>query len=275
MLIDARDLAWFLAGLFSGIALVVLLRPRLGRLYAGRTAATLLKAPLIIAALIVVFAIALFVWLMSPGPPAGAAGEAVSTQANAPASAPSAPASAASMDELLQGLESRLATQGGTDADWELLAQTYQFVGRTDDAKLARAHKLSPAATSSDQTSAPASATAPAAISGNVDLAAALKGKVPDGLTLFIVAKSLDSPGPPVAIIRTTTGRWPLAFTLDDSNSMIPGRNLSGAKRVSIEARVSPTGGATPQPGDFQSSIATIDAHQSTPIRIVIDHVIG
>jgi hypothetical protein len=218
----------------------------------------------------------------SPPDMAGHAGASTAAQsAPAPSDSQAAPSPAAngqqagSMDEMLQRLEARLATQGGSDADWELLAQTYQFVGRTDDAKLARAHKLSPAAMSSDQTSAPASATAPAAISGNVDLAAALKGKVPDGLTLFIVAKSLDSPGPPVAIIRTTTGRWPLAFTLDDSNSMIPGRNLSGAKRVSIEARVSPTGGATPQPGDFQSSIATIDAHQSTPIRIVIDHVIG
>jgi hypothetical protein len=202
------------------------------------------------------------------------------------------PRAAGSMDEMLARLESRLAAQGGSDADWELLAQTYQFIGRTDDAKLARSHHLPPSATANVSPAAAAASDEPAgtagtastvggaspsaaAISGNVDLAAALKSKVPEGLTLFIVAKSVDSPGPPVAIIRTTTGHWPLAFTLDDSNSMMPGRTLSSARRVTIEARISRAGVAAPQPGDFQSSIATIDARQGTAVRILIDHVIG
>jgi hypothetical protein len=191
--------------------------------------------------------------------------------------APSNPRAAGSMDEMMSRLEARLAAQGGTDADWELLAQTYDFVGRTDDAKLARAHQLSPgaAAAQSPALAPEPAATAAAAISGQVELAAALKSKVADGLTLFIVAKSVDSPGPPVAIVRTMTGHWPLAFTLDDSNSMVPGRSLSAAQRVSIEARVSRSGMATPQPGDLQSGITTIDPHRSTPVRIVIDHVIG
>jgi cytochrome c-type biogenesis protein CcmH len=102
---------------------------------------------------------------------------------------------------------------------------------------------------------------------------------VPDGLTIFVVAKSADLPGPPVAIIRTITGRWPLPFTLDDSNAMMPGRNLSTAQHVTIEARVSRSGMATPQAGDFQSSIITIHSHDSKsnpkPVQIVIDHVIG
>jgi hypothetical protein len=194
---------------------------------------------------------------------------------SAPMPAPQggAPRAAGSMDEMLGRLEARLAAQGGTDADWELLAQTYEFVGRADDARLARAHQLSgQAPAAADAPSAPA---ASAAISGHIEVAGALKARVPDGLTLFIVAKAVDSPGPPVAIVRTTTGQWPLSFTLDDSNSMVPGRNLSSAQRVSIEARVSRSGMAAPQPGDFQSGITTIDAHQSTPVRIVIDHVIG
>jgi hypothetical protein len=198
---------------------------------------------------------------------------------------------AGSMEEMLARLEARLAAQGGTDADWELLAQTYEFVGRTDDAKLARAHQLSPSAMTNAEPSATTDAAAPSAnsaansaagstpgeaqVQGNIDVAGTLKSKVPDGLTLFIVAKSVDSPGPPLAIIRTTTGHWPLAFKLDDSNAMMPGRNLSAAQRITVEARVSRSGMATPQSGDFQSSIATIDPHQSTAVRIVIDHVIS
>jgi hypothetical protein len=284
MLIDARDLAWFLAGLVSGIALVVLLRARLGRLYAGRTAATLFRAPLISAALIVVFAIALFVWLMSPGSPAGARGEAVSAQANAPPPPPSAPASAASMDELLQGLESRLATQGGTDADWELLAQTYEFMGRAADAQGARSHQLpagaqAPMVAAADAQPTPPPADTAAADSGQlqgaVELAAPLKSRVPAGLTLFIIAKAVDSPGPPVAVMRTTTSHWPLRFNLDDASAMVPDRKLSTAGPVTVEARVSRSGQATPQSGDFQSALMTVNPRERKSVRLVIDHVIG
>jgi cytochrome c-type biogenesis protein CcmH len=207
----------------------------------------------------------------------------------APATAPaqSAPSLAAkgsqaagSMEEVLSRLEARLASQGGSDSDWELLAQSYEFVGRTADATLARAHQL-PASAKAGAAQADASpdtrAPVPAAprVSGDVALASALQSKVPEGLTLFIVAKSADSPGPPVAIVRTTTGRWPLSFTLDDSNAMMPGRTLSSAPHVTIEARVSRSGMASPQPGDFQSSVATIDPHQPKPVHIVIDHVIS
>jgi hypothetical protein len=195
--------------------------------------------------------------------------------ASSDAAAPAAPGRAGSMDEMLAQLEARLATQGGSDSDWELLAQTYEFVGRNDDAKLARAHQLSPSAmTDAAAAVSPATTDQTAVIAGQVELAAALKSAVPDGLTLFIVAKSVDSPGPPVAIVRTITGSWPLAFTLDDSNSMIPGRTLSGARRVSIEARISRSGMASSQPGDFQSAITTIDPHDTARVRIVIDHTI-
>jgi hypothetical protein len=214
--------------------------------------------------------------------------------ASAPVSAPAPPAAntsggpkaAGTMDEVLERLETRLASQGGSDADWELLAQTYEFVGRAAEAKLARAHQLPASAhTAVPEGLAAAAASSPAptagitTVAGAVDLSTALKSKVPDGLTLFIVAKSVDSPGPPVAIVRTTTGRWPLPFTLDDSDAMMPGRNLSTAQRVTIEARVSHSGMATPQSGDFQSGIITIISHdaKSNPksVQIVIDHVIG
>ncbi|MDE2219256.1 MAG: hypothetical protein KGJ52_02655 [Gammaproteobacteria bacterium] len=113
------------------------------------------------------------------------------------------------------------------------------------------------------------------AVRGEVVLADALKGKVPAGLTLFIVAKSVNSPGPPVAIWRTTTGGWPVAFQLDDSQAMIPMRKLSTAGPVTIEARTSRTGQAMPAPGDFQGVSAQLDPAAGKPVRIVIQKVIG
>lgn len=113
------------------------------------------------------------------------------------------------------------------------------------------------------------------AVRGEVVLADALRGKVPAGLTLFIVAKSVRSPGPPVAILRTTTGSWPLQFQLDDSQAMLPERKLSTAGAVTVEARTSKTGQAMPAPGDFQGVTAQFDPAAGKPIRVVIQRVIG
>jgi cytochrome c-type biogenesis protein CcmH/NrfG len=112
-------------------------------------------------------------------------------------------------------------------------------------------------------------------VRGEVVLADALRGKVPAGLTLFIVAKSVHSPGPPVAILRTTTGSWPLQFQLDDSQAMLPERKLSTAGTVTVEARTSKTGQAMPVPGDFQGVTAQFDPAAGKPVRVVIQRVIG
>jgi cytochrome c-type biogenesis protein CcmH len=60
----------------------------------------------------------------------------------APASAPGAMAAATPMQQAVAGLESQLATGGGSPDDWELLAKAYDFLGRPEDAGRARAHIL-------------------------------------------------------------------------------------------------------------------------------------
>ena len=114
-----------------------------------------------------------------------------------------------------------------------------------------------------------------AVVEGEVVLDPKLAGKVPAGLTLFIVARSVASPGPPVAILKLTTGSWPVRFRLDDSLSMVPGRNLSSAGQVTIEARTSRTGQAAPQPGDFQGDIGPLVPAGSKPQRLVMGKVVG
>ena len=49
---------------------------------------------------------------------------------------------AGSMDSAVSGLERRLAGGGGSAGDWELLAKSYDFLGRTADAAAARQHHL-------------------------------------------------------------------------------------------------------------------------------------
>lgn len=124
-----------------------------------------------------------------------------------------------------------------------------------------------------------AAATAPAGVdvrvSGDVSVDPRWRGRIPPGATLFIVAKAAGEPGPPLAVYRTTVGEWPLAFRLDDSMAMLPTRRLSNHDRVVIEARVSASGRAEPQPGDLRAVSATLDPRTHGPVRLVISERIG
>ncbi len=117
--------------------------------------------------------------------------------------------------------------------------------------------------------------SAPASISGEVSISATLSAKATPGATLFIVAKSVDQPGPPVAVFRGSVSAWPVRFTLDDSSSMLPGRNLTNAKRVTVEARISRSGQAQPAAGDLRGSTGVIEPSSHQPLKIVINEVVS
>jgi hypothetical protein len=202
---------------------------------------------------------------------AGAFADAVNQAGNLASPAPKAVAG--SMGTAIASLEGRLAKGGGTADDWELLAKSYEFLGRSGDAAKARARQLPPLPVESDKTAAAVSKSV-AAVSGEVSLAAGLSAKAAAGATLFIVAKSVDSPGVPVAVFRGSVGTWPVKFTLDDSQSMLPGRNLSSAGRVTIEARVSQSGQPLPAAGDLQGSTGAINPADRQPLKILIDRII-
>lgn len=73
--------------------------------------------------------------------PAPSAAQAPVSTAGMPAGP--GPGSGGSMESATQALAARLAASGGSDEDWNLLAQSYDFLGRADDAALARQHKVS------------------------------------------------------------------------------------------------------------------------------------
>ncbi len=178
------------------------------------------------------------------------------------------------MGSAIASLEARLAKGGGSADDWELLAKSYEFLGRPQDASKARARQLPPLPPDAVETPAKSAAVAGTAVSGEVSLAPSLKAKAAPGATLFIVAKSVDSPGAPVAVFRGSVGSWPVKFKLDDSQSMLPGRNLSSAGRVTIEARISQSGQPLPAAGDLQGSTPAIDPADHQPLKILIDRII-
>jgi len=110
-------------------------------------------------------------------------------------------------------------------------------------------------------------------VNGEVTVAPALVARARKGTTLFILARSADSPGPPLAVLRTAVDAWPLKFRLDDTLSMVPGRTLSGAGRITVEARISQSGQAMPGSGDMAGRSAVLNAAAHDPVSIVIDQV--
>ena len=112
-------------------------------------------------------------------------------------------------------------------------------------------------------------------VSGTVSIDRQLALRVPAGATLFIYAKAADSPGPPLAVLRTTAAAWPVKFRLDDSLAMIPERKLSSFKSVIVEARISPTGNATPTPGDMYAVSPVVRPADGKTLQLVISKEIG
>ena len=116
------------------------------------------------------------------------------------------------------------------------------------------------------------SAAAKAVVTGRVELAAGLTGKVPDGAVLMVVARPNDGSRMPVAVLRVPAAGMPLAFTLDDSLAMNPDRPLSQFPELQIEARISQSGQAMPQPGDLFGPAQTVKLG-AAKVTLKIDQV--
>jgi cytochrome c-type biogenesis protein CcmH len=441
-------IVWFAAGLVIGVA-ACWFAPRL--LPAARAAGST-RAPWVIAGgLAVAFAVAATILHFAISSRRNLADNAPhAVAATAPNSAASASSSAQSMQAAVAGLEARLASAGGTNTDWELLAKAYEFLGRADDAQRARAHVASPASdltqgqgsamsvetlmaaaaaagsatgptTASPPTAAPAPSPAPTAatleelrrrvhdrpgdapawlalaeryrelrdnpaardalakvvalhgmtaqswadyadvlasltrgsltgaagsaidqalaidpanpkalwlkasqaheqhhfaealgwwrklravlpadspdariidgniaedtqlggvapatveVSGTVSIDSHLAGRVQPDATLFIYAKAADSPGPPLAVLRTAAAGWPVRFRLDDSMAMLPSRRLSQFDKVVIEARISRSGQATPGSGDLYVTSPAMNPGAGQRLALVINREI-
>ena len=77
----------------------------------------------------------------------------------------------------------------------------------------------------------------------------------------------------PLAVLRGTASELPRRFALDDTMAMTPTAKISGAQAVRIEARISRSGNATPQPGDLVGSSVVVKPG-ARDLAIVIDKVL-
>ena len=89
-------------------------------------------------------------------------------------------------------------------------------------------------------------------------LSAALKSQTSPTDVVFVYAVPANGERMPLALLKTTVAQLPLKFTLDDSSAMLPDRKLSGASQVLVKARISKSGNAIPQSGDWEGSLGPV-----------------
>ncbi len=128
-------------------------------------------------------------------------------------------------------------------------------------------------ATAAPAAAPPVAASSGASVAGSVNLAPALAAKVKPGDTLFIFARAAEGPRMPLAILKHQASELPLRFKLDDSMAMQPQMKLSAFASVVLTARISSSGGATPQTGDLMGQSAAV-APGAQGVQVVIDQVL-
>ena len=119
----------------------------------------------------------------------------------------------------------------------------------------------------------PAAGGASASVSGRVTLAPAIAAKASPGDTLFILARAVNGPRIPLAVLRKQVSDLPFEFTLDDALAMSPELKLSGFPEVIVAARISKSGNAIAQSGDLQGTSAPVKVG-AKGLSITIDSVV-
>lgn len=104
-----------------------------------------------------------------------------------------------------------------------------------------------------------------------VEIAAAIFNQVKPTDTVFIYAQAAQGPKMPLAIIRKQVQDLPLSVTLDETMAMLPTMTLDKVEKIRVVARISKSGQAMPQPGDWLGMspvISTTDVPANLHIKI-------
>jgi cytochrome c-type biogenesis protein CcmH len=129
-----------------------------------------------------------------------------------------------------------------------------------------------PAAPDSGRGAAPLAAESGAPVHGTVQLAQQLEGKVLPGSVLFLIARRQEG-GPPLAVKRIPSPRFPLDFELGPDDRMFQAMPFAGP--LSLAARVDSDGNAMSRtPGDLQGEAKGPFEPGASGIVLVIDQVV-
>lgn len=113
--------------------------------------------------------------------------------------------------------------------------------------------------------------TGGASLQVKVDISDEVRSSFSPGDTVFIYARAAAGPKMPLAVQRLTLQQLPATVTLDDSMAMMEGMNMSAFGSVVVSARVTTSGSAMAQAGDYIGEFMVEDVTDSEMVEIEID----
>lgn len=111
-------------------------------------------------------------------------------------------------------------------------------------------------------------------LSIKVSLAQSIKEKISGNDTVFVFARAVNGPPMPLAVVRKQVKDLPLTIKLDDSMAMMPSLKISNFAKVQVVARISKSGNAKAQSGDFQSEKQIVNTNNKDHINLSIQKVL-
>ncbi len=104
-----------------------------------------------------------------------------------------------------------------------------------------------------------------------VNVAADIGADLPPETTVFVYARAAKGPKMPLAIQRLQLGDLPASVELNDSMAMSPAMRLSTANTIQVIARISLSGQATAQNGDWEARSKPLQTRQQVnAVELVI-----
>lgn len=108
----------------------------------------------------------------------------------------------------------------------------------------------------------------------SISLDPALAMRLPRDAVLFVIARAPGGAPIPVAVEKLPAVQFPIVVTLDDDDSLMPTTKLSQLERVEITARISASGDASAQRGDFEAASTQVDNAPDAAAALMIDRVV-
>ncbi|MBT8076998.1 MAG: hypothetical protein KJO31_00395 [Gammaproteobacteria bacterium] len=177
---------------------------------------------------------------------------------------------APSIASLVNALAERLRQEPGDAGGWLLLAQSYEHLGRRDDAIAAYNKAQTFGRNDAKLGEILNSATPEAGVTGRVAVSPDAASLLNPDDVVFVFARRGSATRMPVAAIRRRASELPFDFELTDRDAMIEGRGLSELREVSISARVSRSGKAGDNSLQLEATSEPVSTDGSGRVELTI-----
>lgn len=112
-----------------------------------------------------------------------------------------------------------------------------------------------------------------AEITVQVDVDASVKSKINPTDAVFILARAIEGPPMPLAVVRHTAAELPLTVKLNDAMAMMPAMKLSNYSQVRVTAIISKAGTAQLAAGDLFGEVSPVKVSANATVKLRVNQV--